>query len=196
MVVFVDFRSGVAGGAEDNASRSVLIQGAGESEIADLRIGFEIEENVGRFDVPVDDAAGMCMSETTGDGRDHFKSYERIDGLFVNGVVKGLSLYEFHDDKEHSIDVTKVIYPDEVGVVQLGHGLGLGFEGGPEVFIFAKFPGENFNGDKSIERSLGCAVDGTHSSLRNECFDLVGRKKRSQLLERGSDEFGRIGRCL
>ena len=85
---------------------------------------------------------------------------------------------KFHHKKKHAIHFTKVVDPDQIGVVEAGHGFGLCFKRGPERGVFTEFAREDLDGDRAVERDLACLVNGSHTPLRNEILDLVSWEKR------------------
>ena len=161
---------------------------SGESEVADLWLGIHGEEDVGGFDIAVEDACLVGVSETAADAGDEAGCFLLFDGDSVCGVVEGFAVNELHDDIEHSVDVTEVVDADEVGVIEAGHRFGLGLEAGTELFVGAEFAREDFDGDGAIEGASSGLVDGTHAAGRDEALDLVGGKEGDEFLGGGRNE--------
>ena len=178
-----EFRGGVVGGAEGEFPAVTAFHLTGQAEVADLRSSFEAEENVGGFDVAVEDAGFVCVGEAFTDSEDEASGFLLFDGLFVDRVVERLARNVLHDDVEHSFHLTKVVDADEVGVVEFGHGLGLSLELFPERGLFPELHGEDFDGDFAVEGALAGPVDGTHATLGDEGGDVVGREEFGELLE-------------
>ncbi len=178
------FGRGVAGGAVN--FRAFLMAGAdrmGQAEIANFRLILQIEQDVRRFDVAVDDAVFMGMRQTAANGRNEAYHLLGIDCTSVRAVEKRLARHELHDDEEHAIHFAEVIDADEVRVVEPCHAFGFGFEDRAEARILAEFLGQDFDGDRSVERFLHGAIDRAHATRGDEALDVVGGKQWRQLID-------------
>lgn len=174
-----DFGSGVAGGAEDGGAFVVGIRGGGEAEVTDLGIGVGIEEDVGGLDVAVNDVGGVGVGKSAADADDEFAGGGLVDGLAVAGVVEGLAVDQLHDDVGHAIGLSKVVDANEVGVVELGHGAGLGLELFAESWV-VEFAGQELDGDGPIEGNLVGTIDGAHPAGGDEVGDFVAAEQLTQ----------------
>ena len=87
---------------------------------------------------------------------------------------RDLPVHELHDDVGHAVDLAEVVDADEVRVVELGHGLGLGLEAAAEVLRRRRTRGEDLDGDVAVEGVLAGLVDGPHAALGDEGVDVVG----------------------
>ncbi len=149
-----------------------------QTEISNLWNRFRPEENISGLDVAVQNAVLVGVGQSVGNAGYQANRFFLVDRSAVGGMVEGLTLDQLHDDIEHSVSVTKIIHCNEVGMVEAGHGLGLGFKARPELWIRSKLTRKDFDCDRTVEGNLPGGVDRTHPSLRDERSDLVGREVR------------------
>ena len=69
-------------------------------------------------------------------------------------IVKGAASHKFHDEEEHAIDFSKIMDPNQSGVIQARHGLSLSFKAFREIeFVFGKWR-QQLDGDVTIQSGL------------------------------------------
>ena len=90
----------------------------GQPEVTDFRASLLVEQDIARFDVPMDDAVLVRMGETGADFGDQSRRFAALDRLAVGRMIQRLPRHEFHDDEEDAIHFAEVIDPDEIRVVQ------------------------------------------------------------------------------
>lgn len=113
------FQRGVVWSAENLiALPHLLVMGPGESEVAHFRLGIEIQQDVCRFDVAVDDSVFVGVGEAAADAGNQTDGFHGIDCDAVGGVINRRARHELHHQVEHSADLPKVIHADEIGVVE------------------------------------------------------------------------------
>ena len=176
--VFENLWSGVARGAEYHAIASMF---AGEAEVTDLGVGLGVEENVGGFDVPVNNPGFVSVCEALADFDDQLAGGELIDGRFVARIVKGLSLHQFHHDVGHAVGLSEVVDPDEIRVIQFCHRPGLGLELFFERVVI-EFPRQEFDRHRTVERYLLGGVNRSHASGGDQRGHVVTVEEIAQLL--------------
>jgi len=169
-------RSVVRGAVNFIALPHLNVVGTGEPEVADLRLGVEIEQDVRRFDVAVDDSIFVGVGESPTDAGNEAHGFHGIDGDAVGGVMDRLARHELHDEVEHSADLAKVIHADEIGMIEAGHGLGFRLEASSEGCIRTELGRQDFNRHRAIQRPLGRAIDGPHAAGGDEGFDVIAGK--------------------
>lgn len=173
-----DFRSGVVGCAEDLLTGlGRVLDGPGKAEVADFRPGVEIEQDVGRFDVAVEDAVFVGMGEAVANAGEKADDFVGVDGDSVGGMEERLPGNILHDDVEHAVDLTEVVNADEVGMVEAGHGFGLGLEARAKSGVLAELIRQDFDRNGAVERFLDGSIDGAHSAGGNQGFEFVSWKK-------------------
>jgi hypothetical protein len=129
--------------------------GFGEAEVEDFDLAVGGEEDVGGFEVSMDDALVVGGFEGFGD-------LEGDVGYFGwrEGAVEGLAIDEFHDDG--------VLFEAEdggdIGVVDGGEGLGFALEAGEVFGIEGEGFGEDLDGDFAIEFTVAGFVDFAHAA--------------------------------
>ena len=134
-----NLRSSVIRSPENNALPFSFLRQASQSKVPDLGAVLRIEKNVGGLDVPVKNACLVGVSEAFADSGNKTDNFLFLDDLAMEGFMEGFSIHELHDDVEHVVDLPEVINADKVGMVQLGHGLGLVFEPPAEVVVLPEF---------------------------------------------------------
>ena len=70
-----------------------------EAEIEDLDEAVAGDHDVFRFEVPVNDARGMCLREPVGDLRGDRKQLARRERTGIEQVPKRLPLHQLHDEE-------------------------------------------------------------------------------------------------
>ena len=74
------------------------------------------------------------------------------------------SRHILHDDIQHAGDFPEVVNADEIGMVEAGHGLGLGLESLAECGVRAEFLGQDLDGDGPIQGFLDRLIDRAHAA--------------------------------
>ncbi len=166
---------------------------AGESEIADFRAGLQIEQDVGRFDVAVEDAVFMGVGEAVTDPRNEADHLSRIDRHAIGRMEQRLPRHVLHDDIEHAVHLAEVENSNEIRMVEFRHRLRLGFEAFAERGVLAEFLGQDLDGHGAVQRLLDGAINRTHASGGDQGFDFVTRKERSEFVNGGCFESLRMG---
>ena len=81
---------------------------------ARLRAG---HENVGRFDVAVNDSLGMGGVERVGDLRSEIKQLPKLHGLTVDAVLERFAFQQLHGDEMASAVLANFVDRADIGVV-------------------------------------------------------------------------------
>ena len=153
----------------------------GEAEIPDFRLRVEIQQNIRRLDVAVDDAVLVSMGEAVTNPGDEADDLRLVDRYPVGRVVNRLPGHILHHDVEHPIHLAEVIHADEIRVVQAGHRLGLRLEAGAERGVLAEFHRQYFQRHGAVQRPLHRAIDGTHAAGGDQALDVIPREKRRKI---------------
>ena len=106
-----------------------LGQGPGQAEVGDAEPPVGIEQQVGRLDVPVDQAAAVGVVETGGGlDADLHGLLRREQDPGVVDLAQAAPGQELEDQVRDAVLLAPVVDLEDVGVVEGGHGLGLGPE--------------------------------------------------------------------
>jgi hypothetical protein len=144
------FGGHVAGGADNGARlRQALptLDALGQAEVGDVRLALRVQEDVGRLEVAVQDAAlvremdrprhGRQESRRRGRRGTQRKSRERFSSAllcalcgecFLDPLCQATTLNQLHAEIVLPLVVADLVDEDDVRVVQAGGGFGLGAE--------------------------------------------------------------------
>ncbi len=81
-------RGGVVRCSEDDAFSLGFLREAGQTEVSDFRAFFPIQEDIGGFDVTVENACFVGVGETFADSGHQTGDLSLFNGLAVGGVVE------------------------------------------------------------------------------------------------------------
>ena len=184
-----DFGRGIIRGSENiRAFRDSRANRTGQPEIADFRLGILVEQDVRRLDIAVDDAEFVGMGKAAANPGDEADDFGNLNGTAVGRVIERFARHILHDDIEHAVDVAEVEDADQIGMVEAGHGLGLGLETCVKGGVLAEFLGQDLDGDRAFERFLDGAIDGTHAAGGDQAIEGVRWEERCEFGNLRGDE--------
>ena len=179
-------RGHVAGAAHDltgRAGRVVLLDDAGDAEVGDLDGSFLRKEDVGRLDVPVDDAPPVGVGEREQEllGYPLHELLVQAAAAPVGEEVADVPAGDALDhDEGHLAILGDVVDLYDVLVVQGGHRAGLLPEAPPERGHLGVFVVEGLQRDGAAEDVVFRPVDDRHPTGTERALYLVTpRKDRS-----------------
>ena len=154
----------------------------GDAEVGDLGaldsvLFFGGEQDVGGFDVTVDDAMFVGVAKGFGDLLAEFADAlerEAIAGL--GGVRESLSLDVFHDQKGKTILLADVENRNDAGMREAAGGAGFAVEALAIFIALRAAEGDRvngFQGDDAIHGGIACEEDGAHGAMATLLDDLV-----------------------
>ncbi len=129
----------------------------GEAEVGHFDLAGLFDEDVGRFDVAVDDALGVGVGEGVADvGGDGEGVGLRQPALGADELGGVGAVHELHDDVKHAgAGLAEVPDIDDAGVPHSGHGARLVFEApgelGAGVIAGGKGAGQDLEGHHAVE---------------------------------------------
>ena len=100
----------------------------GESEVEHLHLSGRRQEDVGGFDVAMDDVLGVRRDQSVGDldaNIEHFVDIHRVTG---DVLLEALAFEPLHDDEGMPVVVFDAVYRTDIGVVKQGCGPGFAAE--------------------------------------------------------------------
>ncbi len=175
------FRRGVAGGADGGTGRfghGGLGQGPGQTEVGDAEAAVLVEDEVGRFDVAVDEAATVRVGEGLGGLDTHGRGLGHRDtAAVVEQVPQGPAAQVLEDQEGAALVLAPVVDGEDVGVGQGGGGLGLVAEAAQEVAVVGQAGVEDLDGHPALEDDVPGGVDGRGSPAAEGGFDPVAARE-------------------
>ncbi len=136
----------------------------GQTEVEDFGVATVGYENVGGFDVAMDDAFAVggveAVGHVDGEGEEAFE----VHGAAVDGVLERLAVEKFHGDEGFVVGVADFVDGADIGMIEGGGGFGFA----AEAFESLRIVGEGFRkkleSHKAIEECVLRFVDDAHSA--------------------------------
>lgn len=97
----------------------------GESKVGDPHSPVIADEDVGGFDVPVDEALSVCRGDAVSGLGDDLDDVSVRPNLSAEPRLECGSSNKLHDDKRAPVENAELVDVDDVGVGELGQELGL-----------------------------------------------------------------------
>jgi hypothetical protein len=163
----------VVRGADEHAGHG---EGLGVLDGGDAEVGEDgvvgaraLDEDVGRFDVAVQDALRVYLAE----GVDEFEAdpsgVPHAEGAVLrHDLLQGAAVDQFHDDPQPVARVDDVVDAHDMGMVDTGRGPGLpqgSLAPGAAVLRVETVDTHFLDGDLSVEHLVGGPPDPAHSPL-------------------------------
>jgi hypothetical protein len=150
-----------------------------EAEVKDLHLSVRRHHDVGRLEVPVDQAAAVRRSESIGDRNRHRDRLIERQRPVEQTAGERLPFDVLHDEERRPVMVAHVVERADVRMVQAGNRLRFALEPCAPVSVGADGRRENLDGNGPIETDVSTTVDFTHPSGADEGLDLVGAEARA-----------------
>ena len=150
----------------------VRFQALGQAEVRDLGDAVGAEEDVGRFEVAVEDA-GLMGRLHRQDERDH--PLGRLLGwqhLPHQATDQATSFQQLECHVRGAVVLADVVDLEDIGVPQHGHGFGLDLEAGDLDFVGMR-PADHLQGDDPVQPTMAGLVDDSHSAPAELTADFV-----------------------
>ena len=133
-----------------------------------------LDEDVGRFDVAVQDALGVHLAQRVDEFEADAGRVAHVEGAVLrHEPFEGAAVDQFHDDPEPFARVDHVVDAYDVGVVDTGRGPGLpqgSLASGAAVLRVEAVDTHFLDGDLPVEHFVGGPPDPAHSTLA-DAFD-------------------------
>ncbi len=143
-----------------------------EAEVGEHRRVVLLEQDVGRLDVPVDDADPVRVIEPGGDAAEILQRLGRIEPTVAQPVGEASSGDVLDDHVGRPQVLTEVVHVHDVRVAQLRDGLGLVPEPRSSVRVGCDRL-QDLDRAGALELGVVGAVNETHGPLAYEVLDLV-----------------------
>jgi hypothetical protein len=127
----------VLGGAEERALLGQVgrLGRLGDAEVAHLHPPVLGQQDVGRLDVPVDQARGVGHRQRPRHLGGDVGGHPRVDRAVVEPLAQGLAPHQLHDDRLDAVVAARVVDVDDRRVRELGDGDRLVPEPGDERLV-------------------------------------------------------------
>jgi hypothetical protein len=122
------------------------------------------DENIGRFDVAMNDAFGVCGVERVGDLDAETKRIFERKRLVAYGVLQSVAFEAFHDDERVTVYFADFMDGADIGMIQRGGGLSFALETQKSLLIPRDVVREKFQRDKPAKLGVFGFVDDAHAS--------------------------------
>jgi hypothetical protein len=141
------------------------VQGAGDAEVRHLHDPAGRDQDVAGLDVAVHDAVAVCEPQRGGDIGGHIGRPFRLQAAFgAEDVGQAAAVHELHHDVVRLRLLAPVVDAHDVGVVQVGGGLGLAPEALHERRVGGVLGEEHLHGDGPVEQQVPRQEDVGHPS--------------------------------
>ena len=138
---------------------------AGQAEVENLDDAGAIHEQIGRLDVAVDQAGLMGVLQAEGGLVDVMGGAIRVQGAAaLDEVLQTDAVHVFHDEEMEFAVAVDVVGADDVGVAQLGDGLGLAVEAFDGAGVVGLAGRQHLDGDGAAHDPMGTEIDGAHAA--------------------------------
>ncbi len=177
------FGADVLGGPEDHPGRrdpDSRVRCARDPEIDHPHVPAPIDEDVGRLDVAMDDAALVCgLQRTSHIDDDAERDVERHPSVALEEVLQVLPVHELHDDEVGALIRTGVVDRRDVRVVQRGRGTRFLAEPRDEFGIGCEARAEHLYRHATIEQVVVCPVNERHAAFAEQLDQAVAAREHA-----------------
>ena len=136
----------------------------GEAEIENFGVAAAGDEDVGGFDVAMDDLLGVGGVEAVGDIDGEGKEEFEVHGTPADSVFQGLAVEKFHGDEGFAIVFADVVNGADVGMIERGRGFGFATEAFEGLGIVGDVVGKEFQGNEAVEARVFGFINYAHSA--------------------------------
>lgn len=166
------FGGGVGGRAQERALFGqlavALLDGFSEAEIGDLDGAVAGDQEIPRFEIPVDQIPMVGVLEGVGDLIDHLQGPAPVEAArVVDQGVQRLAFDQFHRKEVSAGILADKVDRNDVGMAESGLGAGLSSEPLDQPGLF-EVGGQHFEGDGPIQRYVSAPVDRSHRTGADE----------------------------
>ncbi|MEZ5354708.1 MAG: hypothetical protein R2762_18900 [Bryobacteraceae bacterium] len=150
---------------------------AGQTEVEDLDDAGIGDDDVGGFEIAVDDSGGVRGGEPAGDLGGDGKSVFEAERAGGDLAVQGFAGDEFHGDEMNGLAIdhigVNIEDRDNVGMAESGSSACFLHEAALALRIGDGGGRKDFERDLAIEASVEGAIDGSHAAFTQFLFNAV-----------------------
>ena len=159
--------------------------GPGDAEVRDLHLASFVDEDVARFDVPVDHPAPVGEVEGGGHAGPHFGRPDHVQRARLQHRRDRRPVDVLHHDVVGVLPLPPVEDRDDVGVAEVRRGLGFPAKALDKRAIDRQFGEQDLDRDRAVQEQISSQVDLGHPAAGNVVDHLVAVTE--DLLLRHSD---------
>ena len=169
------FGAHVGGGAHGHGGDGGALQGFGDAEVGEEGAAMAVDHDVAGLEVAVDEAFVVGVVEGGGQLPEDVGGLGQGQGAFPlhQEAAEGDAVDVFEDDEGDGSLAFEGEEADDVGVVELGQGLGLAGEAADEVGVFGQVFAEDFDGDPGHASAVEGEEDVGHAAAADGFEDFV-----------------------
>ena len=146
----------------------------GDAEVGHLHAAVPQHHHVLGLDIPVDDAAAVCVGEAPHDLGDEVQRLPPVQlAPLLHILLEGDAVDQLHDDVLHIAAPGHVVHRHDVGVGELGDSLGLRVEPAAEVLVLGQVALEDLDRNQAVEPVAFGLVDHRHAPGADALQDLI-----------------------
>ncbi|OQA36501.1 MAG: hypothetical protein BWY56_01393 [Acidobacteria bacterium ADurb.Bin340] len=150
-----------------------------ESEIQDLGPPIQGDEDVFRFEIPVDDAPAVGGREAVCDLKGDLDGLAHRHGQPSHALPEGPPFQQFRYQVGLSLVGAQIVDGQDVGVVQGAGGLGFLLEAFQPFRIYCEGGQKHLEGHPPAQARIQGSVDSTHAPASQAILDRVGTQARA-----------------
>jgi len=144
-----------------------------QAEVGHVRLTVCVDQDVGRLEVAVDDAALVRVVDGAGDGEQQPHRGPRVPGQAAHVRTQTRPLDQLHAEVRQPVLLARLVERDDVRVIQLRRRLGLGAEAA-QLCGRGERPGQDhLEGDDPVEPDVPCPEHDPHAAAAEFLQQLV-----------------------
>jgi len=155
------------------AGQPAGVAGAGDAKVGHFGPAVGAEQDIGRLDVAMNQAAAVGKVKGAAHLLDDLQRLLLTEGAPGQSIEQGSPLQTLHGDIVNAGLLTHIVDGDDVGVAELGSGAGLALKAGDEFWVGLKMLRQDLERGVSAQRGLEGLVDNGHSAPAKLLNDLV-----------------------
>ena len=170
------FGSHVIGGADNGFRLRRLAVGGnalGQAEVGDVRLALGVQQNVARFQIPMQDAAQVGVVDRTGHQRQQLNRLARLVEVVADMLFQTAPLDQFHAEIVAALAFANFVDGDDVRMIEPGSRLGFDAKAADGVGGGQSLGQDHFQGDNAIEAALPGPVDDSHAAASDLVQEFV-----------------------
>ena len=133
------------------------------------------DKDIGRLDVPVDDASSVSGVECVGDVNRQTEQNIGVDGFSGDAILQRHPVQKLHGDERFPILFTNIKDHANIRVIQRGGSLGFSLEPGQRLRVAGHILRQEFQSDKAMQSRVLGFVDHTHPATAELLDNAVVR---------------------
>ena len=143
-----------------------------QPEVQHLQHALAGDHDVGRLEVPMNNAGGVGGGERVGDLHRVFQRLAEGQAFALDELVERLAIDPFHGDEVDAIRRTNVVDGNDIGMVERRGGSGLLGEALFPFEVDHRLAGQDLDGDRTPQTRVERPVNRAHASLA-QLFDYA-----------------------